>query len=342
MGSKVAQFPRWMDNLCETAFIGSIVSRTFYLRTEFQYLYLQPPRYPPQQHFYPYPMASKWQAFRERISEPYRVTVKREETFEEVKVYNVNKANLWALAIGAFLTIALLTFALIALTPIRTLLPGFGALNERSELVELNRQLREIEETVEAQNAYTTNVQRILVGDVEAYDEAAEASAETIPDSALQTDRIPEDEELRQAVASAKTRYQSTTAGSGVPLDQLHLTPPILGTVSSPFDPTDRHFGVDIVAPSDTPIKAMLDGYIVEAGWSPETGNVIGIQHAGDLITFYKHNSSLLKRTGDFVKAGEAIAIIGNTGTRTDGPHLHFELWHRGQPINPLGFVAFQ
>jgi len=287
-------------------------------------------------------MASKWQAFKERMSVPYRVTVKREETYEEVKAYNVNKTNLWALAVGTFLTIALLTFALIALTPLRTLLPGFGALNERSELVELNRQLREIEETVQAQNAYTTNVQRILVGDIEAYDEAAEASSEAIPDSAIHTERIPEDEALRQAVASAKTRYQANATGAGVPLDQLHLTPPLLGTVSSPFDPTDRHFGVDIVAPSETPIKATLDGYVVDASWSLETGNVIAIQHAGDLLTFYKHNSSLLKRTGDFVKAGEAIAIIGNTGTRTDGPHLHFELWHRGQPINPVGFVAFQ
>lgn len=287
-------------------------------------------------------MASKWQDFKEQISEPYRVTVKKEETFEEVKVYNVNKANLWALAIGVFLTVALLTFALIALTPLRTLLPGYGALNERSELVDLNRQLREIEETVNAQQAYTTNVQRILVGDVETYDEVAEANAEAIPDSSIHTERIPEDEELRQAVASAKTRYQSNTNSGGVPLDQLHLTPPLIGTISSPFDPTDRHFGIDIVAPSDTPIKATLDGYVVEAGWSSENGNVIGVQHAGDLLTFYKHNSSVLKRVGDFVKSGEAIAIIGNTGTRTDGPHLHFEIWHRGQPINPVGFVAFQ
>jgi len=288
-------------------------------------------------------MPTKWQAFRDQMSEPFRVTVKREETFEEIKEYNVNKANLWALAIGAFLTISLLTFALIALTPLRTLLPGYGALNERSELVNLNRELRELEQTVDAQQAYTTNVQRILVGDIEAYDEAAEAaSAAAIPDSAIHTERIPEDEELRQAVASAKTRYQSNAAGGGIPLDQLHLTPPLLGTISSPFDPTDRHFGIDVVAPSETPIKATLDGYVVEAGWSLETGNVIGIQHAGDLLSFYKHNSKVLKRTGDFVKAGEAIAIIGNTGTRTDGPHLHFELWHRGQPINPVGFVAFQ
>lgn len=287
-------------------------------------------------------MASKWQAFKERVSEPYRVTVKKEETFEEVKVYNVNKANLWALAVGIFLTVALITFAFIALTPIRTLLPGFGALNERTELVNLNRQLREIEETVNAQEAYTTNVQRILVGDVETYDEVAEANTEAIPDSAIHTERIPEDEQLRQDVASAKTRYQSNTNNGGVPLDQLHLTSPLVGTVSSPFDPTDRHFGIDIVAPSETPIKATLDGYIVVAEWSPENGNVIGIQHAGDLLTFYKHNSSLLKRVGAFVKAGEAVAIIGNTGTRTDGPHLHFELWHRGQPINPVGFVAFQ
>lgn len=288
-------------------------------------------------------MASRWEQIRNQLAEPFRVTVQREETFEEVNTFSVNLANLLAIVVMTLVSVSILTFALIALTPIRTLLPGFGELSERKELVRLSRELREIEGQLDAQEAYTANVQRILVGDIEQYDATADnADIANFADSMLNVDRIPEDEQLRKDVAKSRTRYQSTGNDSGMPLDQLHLIAPLTGTVSSPFDPTDRHFGVDIVAPANTPIKSTLDGHVVEASWTLETGNVIAVQHAGELISFYKHNSSLLKRSGDRVRAGEAIAIIGNTGTRTDGPHLHFELWYRGQPVNPVAFVNFE
>lgn len=288
-------------------------------------------------------MASRWQTLRARLVEPFRVTVQREETFEEVRTYSVNLANVAALIVSACVVTALLTYLLIAITPLRTLLPGFGRINERSELVELNRELRELQEQVDAQEAYTANVQRILVGDVSQYDEAAVAEAvPNFPDSSLRVDRIPEDEQLRQDVARARTRYADGPNSAGVPLDQLQLTPPLLGAVSSRFDPQDRHFGIDVVAPAESPVKATLDGYVVEASWTAQTGNVIAVQHANELISFYKHNSRLLKRRGERVRAGEAIAIVGNTGTRTDGPHLHFELWYRGQPLDPVGLIAFQ
>ena len=287
-------------------------------------------------------MASRREQIKEKLTEPFRVTIQREETFEEINTYSVNLANLLAMVAMAVVGVALLTFAIIALTPIRTFLPGFGELNERSELVRLSRELREIEAELAAQQAYTTNVQRILVGNVEQYDATSDNSdIPNFADSLLNVDRIPEDDQLRKDVARSRTRYQSSGSDVGMPLYQLHLIAPLSGTVSSPFDPTDRHFGIDIVAPANTPIKSTLDGHVVEASWTLETGNVIAVQHAGELISFYKHNSSLLKRSGDRVRAGEAIAIIGNTGTRTDGPHLHFELWYRGQPVNPVSFVNF-
>jgi len=288
-------------------------------------------------------MATSWQQLRTRLAEPFRVTVQREETFEEVNTYSVNVANLLAIGLAAGVAVALLTFAIVAVTPLRSLMPGYGQINERSELVELNRELRAIEEKVAAQEAYTANVQRILVGDVEQYDDAAEApEVIKFPDSALNVARIPEDEALRQDVANSKVRYSVSSDGASVPLQELHFTAPLRGKVSAPFDPTDRHFGVDVVAPAKSPITSILDGYVVDAQWSLETGNVIAVQHPGELLSFYKHNSSLLKRRGERVQAGEAIAIIGNTGTRTDGPHLHFELWHRGQPVNPVSFVTFE
>ena len=291
-------------------------------------------------------MPDRWQTLRARLAEPFRITVIREETFEEVDTYSVNWANVLALAAAGVVAVALATFGVVAVTPLRTLLPGFGAIDERSELVQLNRELRELERTVGAQTAYTDNIQRVLVGDVSRYDEAAaraEGTAE-FADSALTVERIPEDEALRQDVAGARTRYAERAGGgggAGVPLGHLHFVAPLKGQVSSAFDAGDAHYGVDVVAPAGTAVKSALGGYVVQAGWTLEYGNVVAVQHAGDLLTFYKHNDRLLKRRGERVSAGEAIAVIGNTGTRTDGPHLHFELWYRGRPVNPVAFVSF-
>jgi murein DD-endopeptidase MepM/ murein hydrolase activator NlpD len=116
----------------------------------------------------------------------------------------------------------------------------------------------------------------------------------------------------------------------------------VTGSISLEFDLEKKHFGVDINAPANTPIKAVLSGYIIFSGWTLETGNTIGIQHDQNLISFYKHNSSLLQEDGAFVQAGEAVAIIGNTGTLSTGPHLHFELWLAGKPVNPTNYINFQ
>jgi murein DD-endopeptidase MepM/ murein hydrolase activator NlpD len=122
----------------------------------------------------------------------------------------------------------------------------------------------------------------------------------------------------------------------------MHFSTPIGGTITSNFDPEKKHLGVDVIAPKNTPIKAAMDGWVISSDWTLETGNTIAIQHTNNIVTFYKHNSVLLKKTGNYVRGGEAIAIIGNTGELTDGPHLHFELWHQGKPVNPTDFVDFK
>ena len=116
---------------------------------------------------------------------------------------------------------------------------------------------------------------------------------------------------------------------------------PVSGVISSEFQPNIRHYGIDILAPKNTPVKAMMDGFVFSSGWDLETGYTLGIQHKGNILSFYKHNSILLKEKGTFVRAGEAVAIIGNTGTLSSGPHLHFELWHSGKPVNPKDFINF-
>ena len=286
-----------------------------------------------------------WPTLRARLADPLRVTVQREETFEEVGAYALTRGGVAALVGVGVVAVMLLTFGLAAATPLRYLLPATAG-EEHRELRRLQRELAALEGEAEAREAYTANVRRILVGDVAAYDAAAaEAAAvgEAADDeAALDVERVPEDERLRREVATTRARFVDVDGLAGpVPLSHLTLTSPLDGEVSAGFDAGGRHFGVDVVAPAETPIRAALDGHVVEAAWTQETGNVIAVQHAGELLSLYKHNSALLKRVGDPVRAGEAIAVIGNTGERTDGPHLHFELWYRGRAVDPVAFVSF-
>ncbi|HRF40345.1 MAG TPA: M23 family metallopeptidase, partial [Saprospiraceae bacterium] len=145
--------------------------------------------------------------------------------------------------------------------------------------------------------------------------------------------------ELGRAAQEPRT---SNFSPRDVPLEQMFFSPPIKGKISAGFDADKKHYGTDVVAPQNTAIKSAMDGYVFFSDWTLETGNTIGIQHANNVITFYKHNSALLKKNGAFVKAGEAIAIIGNTGTKTSGTHLHFELWHKGRPVNAVDYVKLE
>ena len=128
---------------------------------------------------------------------------------------------------------------------------------------------------------------------------------------------------------------------NGARIEELYFIPPLRGYITADFQPSKKHYGIDIAAPKNTPIKSAMAGTVIISDWTLETGNIIGIQHKNNLVSFYKHNSVLLKKIGSFVKAGEAVAIIGNTGQLSDGPHLHFEIWHNGQPVNPTNYINF-
>ena len=111
--------------------------------------------------------------------------------------------------------------------------------------------------------------------------------------------------------------------------------------VTHSFNMAEGHYGVDVVAKENEFIKAALDGTVVFAGWTAGDGYVIELQHSNNLMSIYKHNSDLTKNVGDHVKAGEPIAIIGNTGETSSSTHMHFELWYNGTPVNPQDYVLF-
>ncbi len=291
--------------------------------------------------------------FIEKSRENYRLIVMNNETFEEVGSYQLSPLNIYMAICGVIAIVAFLVFLLIVATPIKRYIPGYGNIQEHKEALRLTAELNAIKEDLSAQEAYTENIRKILVGDiveVESQVAAIDTNAtEDIPDSLLNVERIREDELLRKEIELNEQlqNRQTNTTGSlamnnQISLEQLYFIPPISGgTISEPYGPDNKHYGIDVMAPKNTPVKAIMDGFVFTSDWTLETGNTIGIQHANNLISFYKHNSVLLKESGNQVKAGEAIAIIGNTGTLSSGPHLHFELWHNGKAVNPENFIIF-
>lgn len=287
-----------------------------------------------------------WQAFKEKLKDTYRLVVMNDESFEEVGSYKLTLLNLYTAISAAIVLVAVLVILLIAFTPLKRIIPGYGNA-DAGQLRSINKTLDELEEELNTYKTYNESYQKKLTGNAETVDDVQRDDIKEV--SNLQNvSRIKEDEILRKEVEEdeqlqQRAMLESINATSKeIPLEQLYFMPPLTGIVSDPFMPEKKHYGIDILAPKNTPVKAMMDGYVISSDWTLETGNTIAIQHSNSLISFYKHNSALLKETGNYVKAGEAVAIIGNTGTLSDGPHLHFELWHKGKPVDPADFINFQ
>lgn len=287
---------------------------------------------------------SRWQKWKEI----FKVVIINPETLQEVSTFRMTRL-LMAGIIGLGALAAILIFSLIVLlTPLRTLIPGYGDIQEHSVLLQMNEQLQVLEEKLAAEQLIT-NARLRALGDQEASEApTAQVEQQEFPDSLLNVQRIKEDELLRQEIEfdqKVKQKAILTSSGAGnlaISPEQLFFVPPLTGVMSAGYDAAKKHFGTDITAPKNSPIQAVLDGYVFMADWTIETGFTLGIQHENDLISFYKHNSALLKKAGDRIKAGEAVAIIGNSGTLSTGPHLHFELWHKGVPIDAEDYIVFQ
>ncbi|MCO6485630.1 MAG: M23 family metallopeptidase [Saprospiraceae bacterium] len=280
-----------------------------------------------------------------KLKKPYRLVVLKEDSLEEVGSYRLTPLGLYVLFSSLFVGLSIVVALLIIFTPLKRWIPGYGEGSSHTEMVRLRSRIGEMEKQLLMQERYTESIRRMLTGDVTTNEDEITGQT-TLNDSLLQVSRIEEDEILRQSYLlgeglpeTAGPVRESTSAS--IPLAQLLFTPPVTGEISAGFTPEDNHLGIDIIAPRNTPVKAAMDGFVVFSDWTLETGNSIALLHDHHVVTFYKHNSMLLKKAGQFVRAGEAIAIIGNTGTMTSGPHLHFEIWHKGKAVDPARYVRF-
>jgi murein DD-endopeptidase MepM/ murein hydrolase activator NlpD len=290
-----------------------------------------------------------WTSFRESLKNNYRLVVMNSDTFEEVRSLQLTLLNVYVAITSLLVVIALAVALVIAYTPLRKYIPGYGDVVTQEEFVALQREMADLEEQLTIYADYNENVRNILVGDVRTAEDlpaepdssAASTPNETEVNLSEEEIALRREMELERVGRQARAGRTLQPGSDLVPLEQMYFIAPLTGEISAGFDPDRNHFGIDVLAPKNTAVKAAMDGYVFFSDWTRETGNTIGIQHDNNVITFYKHNAELLKPAGSRVSAGEAIAIIGNTGHLTTGPHLHFELWHRGEAVNPTQYVAF-
>jgi len=274
----------------------------------------------------------------------YRFSVTNDATFEEVWRVRLTKYS-------AFILISLLVFfiigatsALISFTNLREFIPGYPSVEMRRNIILNAIQLDSLDRELEKRDRYFTNISAIIQGKqppeiIVRYDSSVDYSSirfsSSSADSALR-ERIERETQFNLTLGLANNEIENG-------LSSLHFFPPVRGgIISSHYDIRTKHFGADIITSPKVLVSAALDGVIIFTGWTMETGYVIQIQHSNNLVTIYKHNASLLKETGDFVRAGEPISVVGDSGELyTSGPHLHFEIWYKGTPLDPTKHIIF-
>lgn len=279
-------------------------------------------------------------SFWKRICFKYKLSFINENTLEEVWSFRLSQLSVFiSLGVFAFSLVAFTAFIII-MTPIRNYLPGYLDVEVRKEIVQNALRADSLERMIEIQNLYLKNVTGIISGTIE-LDSIREIDSLARVDADFEIPRSPEEEEYVKNFEQEE-KYNLTVLNTNpLPMDGLFFYKPVNGVISSHYQADIHHFGVDIAAASKESVLATLDGTVMYAGYDPNQGNVIQLQHKNGFVSVYKHNELLLKEPGEQVVAGEAIALVGNTGKLSTGPHLHFELWYNGKPVNPEDFIVF-
>ena len=271
----------------------------------------------------------------------YRFVILNSESFEEYLSFNISKLNLFVLACVAITFLTVSTAVVIAYSPLKEYIPGYTTTEIRRQVVALNLLSDSLNNELSNQEIYLENIKNIIAGrDVDTSIKTLVFSS--ITQDSIAFDKAPEDSLLRVQVESEeKFNFFEYNDVSSQKIEKMLFFTPVNGLITQSYSVDEKHYGVDIVTKEKELIKSVLSGIVVFASWTFETGHVIVIQHENNLLSVYKHNSVLLKEQGESIEAGEAVAIIGNSGKWSTGPHLHFELWYNNNPVDPEQYILF-
>lgn len=279
-------------------------------------------------------------SFWKRVRFKYKLSFINENTLEEVWSFRLSLFSAFVTLTVYAISLITITALIIIMTPIRNYLPGYLDVEVRKEIMENALRADSLERMIQIQDLYLRNVTQIMSGEIELdsirrIDSLAQTDVDyQIPRSEAEQAYVKDfeqDEKYNLTVLDVNASHSNT----------FFFYKPVNGMVSSRYQADIRHFGIDIAAKPNESVLATLDGTVVYAGYDPNEGNVIQLQHKNGFISIYKHNETLLKEPGQNVVAGEAIALVGNSGVLSTGPHLHFELWLEGKPVNPEDYIVF-
>lgn len=289
---------------------------------------------------------NKNRSFLKKFRNQYRFAVFNEQTYEELFVFRLSKLNVVTIFGALSILLIVLVTLLIAFTSLREYIPGYPDANQRLLIVRNSQRVDSLIFEIDRRDKFINSFQAILRGDHPDSLTITNESAVGPMQSASDMDFAPSQEDsIFRASIEREERFNLSVQQNQVKVEALESAfffSPIKGVVVNNFGETKNHYGVDILAASGTHVSAIMDGTVIFSGWTVETGYVIQVQHPNNIISVYKHNQNLLKEMGQVVKAGEAIARVGNSGELTSGPHLHFELWYNGIPLNPVEYISFK
>lgn len=276
--------------------------------------------------------------FKKKLLHKYRLVILNEETFEERFSFKLNRLNVFIFTVLSSLFLIITTTVIIAFTPLREYIPGYSSTTLKKKAANLAYQTDSLQQVISVNDQYLASIKKVLTGDVKTVEFNKDSIIEVAKTDPSVLVRISRKDSLLREQVEKEDKYNPLAAQQ---VQKYVLFAPVKGTITEPYDSKAKHYAVDVVTIKDSPVKAVADGTVIFAEWTVATGYVIIVKHGNDLISVYKHNGLLTKGQGEVVKGGEVIAIVGNTGELTTGPHLHFELWRDGFPINPTSFIDF-
>ena len=272
-----------------------------------------------------------------KLFHKYRFVIMTDSSFEEKLSIKLSRLNVIAFVGTLVFFCFFSTMLLITYTPLSEYVPGKSTIEVQKGLIELNIKSDSLETILLNRRIYLENINKIINGEELITTENSDEKINT--QTPVSFEKSIDDSLFRIKVETEdkSSIYKKNNTNN----NNLMFFTPLSGLISDGYNNKTKHFGIDLVAKEKSRISSVLEGTVIISHWAYETGNVIGVQHKNDYLSFYKHNSVLLKSVGDYVNAGDHIAIIGNSGELSSGPHLHFELWHKGVPVNPENYISF-
>lgn len=276
---------------------------------------------------------------KEKKISQYRLAMTEAQTHKQLWALKFNKVTLILTCTAAVITLTALMFCIIAFTPIKTLIPGYPDAVSRRAAVQNAIRIDSLEKVVYRWELYSENLRRVVEGGQTISIDSLLRQNTAKETSANEAELEKKDSTLREMVIEEE-KFDIGKSDRELAIEGLHFFSPLTGVISQGYDKYVHPY-VDITAPANSVVKSILDGTVILAGWNEDSGYTIQIQHKNDIISIYKHNEKLLKKTGDKVTAGSPIALVGNSGSLSHGDHLHFELWYRGEAIDPTKYISF-